>query len=123
MRVLAAVVCAAFVAYLYWRDLHDADRYRISWAPFAWMFIAGTRFVSAWLHLGAPEGVDGYAEGSPLDRTVFFALIVWGLVVLSQRNIKWRQLFANNKWLTAYFLYCLISMAWTDEPTILAKRW
>jgi exopolysaccharide production protein ExoQ len=124
MGPLATVLCAGFVAYLYWRDFHKSDRDRISWAPFAWMFIAGTRFVSSWLHLGAPEGgVEAYAEGSPLDRAVFFALIVWGVIVLARRNINWRQLLANNKWLTAYFVYCLLSMAWTDEPMILAKRW
>src|SRR5215472_14575417 len=116
MRAIATVLCVAFVAYLYWRDLRKADRDRISWAPFAWMFIAGTRFVSAWLHLSAPQGVDAYAEGSPLDRTVFFALIVWGTIVLFKRDINWRQLLARNKWLIAYFLYCLISMTWTDEP-------
>src|SRR5262249_14106128 len=119
----ATIVCVAFVTFLYRRDFHKAERDHISWAPLAWMFIAGTRFVSAWLHLGAPDGVDAYAEGSPLDRTVFFALIVWGVVVLSRRDINWAQMFARNKWLIAYLLYCLISMAWTDEPMILAKRW
>jgi O-antigen ligase len=124
MGPFATILVAGFVAYLYWGDIHKIDRDRISWAPFAWMFIAGTRFVSGWLHLGAPEGgVEAYAEGSPLDRTVFLALIVWGVVVLSRRDINWRQLLANNKWLTAYFVYCLLSMAWTDEPMILAKRW
>ena len=123
MRGVAAVVCLGFVAYLYWRDVSSSDRDRISWAPFFWMFIAGTRFVSAWLTLGSAASVEAYAEGSPLDRTVFFALIVWGIVVLARRDINWRQLVAGNKWLIAYFLYCLISMAWTDEPLILIKRW
>ena len=123
MRPLATVVCVGLVAYLYWRDVRKAVRDRISWAPFAWMFIAGTRFVSAWLHLGTPGTVEAYAEGSPLDRTVFFVLILWGVVVLSRRPIDWPHLLTRNKWLIAYFLYCLISMAWTDEPLILVKRW
>jgi O-antigen ligase len=123
MRAIAAILCLGLVAYLYWRDLNKSDRDRISWAPFFWMFIAGTRFVSAWLTLGTSPSVEAYAEGSPLDRAVFFSLIIWGIVVLSRRDINWRQLFVGNKWLVAYFLYCLISMAWTDEPLILIKRW
>jgi O-antigen ligase len=88
------------------------------------MFIAGTRFVSAWLYLGGRNvSVDAYSEGSPLDRTVFFSLIVWGVLVLSRRDVNWPKLFARNKWLIVYFLYCLISVAWTDEPMILVKRW
>jgi O-antigen ligase len=123
MRGVAAVLCLSVVAFLYWRDLSKRDRDPISWAPFVWMFIAGTRFVSSWLTLGSAPTVEAYAEGSPLDRTVFFALIVWGVVVLARRDIDWWQLVSGNKWLIAYFLYCLISMAWTDEPAILVKRW
>jgi len=124
MRIVAAIIFTAFISYLFWRDLRRPDRDSISWVPFVWMFIAGSRFVSRWFDL-QPSGnaLDGYAEGSPLDRTVFMLLILWGSVTLYRRQISWSRLLAGNKWLVAYFLYCLLSMTWSEEPQILAKRW
>jgi exopolysaccharide production protein ExoQ len=122
--VVAAIICAGFVGFLFWRELSDPNRHRISWAPFVWLFIAGSRFVSAWLDLRTPvETAAAYADGSPVDRTVFMLLIAWGAVVLSRRNIQWLALFGRNKWLVAYFAYCLASILWTEEPFILFKRW
>ena len=53
----------------------------------------------------------------------FFALIVAGIMILARRKIDWQRLLLNNKWIILYFLYCLASMAWSDEPAILMKRW
>src|SRR5687767_3021022 len=115
IRLLTASVCAALIAYLFWRDSQRPDRDAISWVPFFWMFIAGSRFVSHWLSLRAPGvSVDAYAEGSSVDRAVFLLLIVWGAVVLSRRDIPWNRLFSDNRWLVVYFLYCLCSIAWTN---------
>lgn len=66
---------------------------------------------------------DDYAEGSPVDRAVFFSLIAAAVYVLSQRKIDWRRLLVQNKWIALYFLFCLSSIAWTDEPFVLFKRW
>jgi exopolysaccharide production protein ExoQ len=124
MRVIAAACCVGLIGYLFWRDVRKPDRDSISWVPFVWMFIAGSRFVSRWLNLQAPaDVVDAYAEGSPIDRSVFLVLIIWGAIVLARRNISWGRLLASNKWLAAYILYCLVSMAWSNEPVIVGKRW
>lgn len=123
MRGIATLICVAFVAFLLRRDLLKHRDEPISWAPFVWMCIAGSRFVSAWLNLRTPGTVDAYGEGSPVDRAVFFSLIAWGLIVIHRRNIDWSRLLLQNRWLAAYFLYCLVSIAWTDEPGILARRW
>jgi len=121
---IAAISCLLFVAFLFWKDLRKPDVPRISWAPLVWMFLAGSRYVSSWLSLRRPMlSVEAYAEGSPVDRAAFFLLIVWGIVVLARRNIDWGRLLRENKWLALYLLYCLCSMAWSDEPVILAKRW
>ena len=42
------------------------------------------------------SSVDSYSEGSPVDRAVFFGLILWGLVVLARRNINWGRLLTKN---------------------------
>lgn len=123
MGPIALAACVSFIALLFWREFKRPDHQSISWAPFAWMFIAGSRFVSSWLSLRGPGGVEGYAEGSPVDRSVFFVLIGWGVVVLARRRIEWGPLFARNKWLVAYFAYCLVSITWTDAPDVLIKRW
>jgi O-antigen ligase len=89
------------------------------------MFLAGSRFASQWLNLGSPTvpSASVYAEGSPVDAAVFSALIMAGILILARRKIDWQTLLLNNKWIVLYFLYCLASMAWSDEPTLLMKRW
>jgi O-antigen ligase len=125
MQSLATVVCLLFIVCLFLTDLRRADGPSSAlWVPLAWMFLAGSRWVSSWLGV-APSlaSANDYAEGSPLDRAVFFALIVAGIVVLARRKIDWHRLLLNNKWIVLYLLYCLASMAWSDDPTILMKRW
>lgn len=129
---LATVVCMLFIFYLFWMDLRRPDdRSMALWVPLAWMFLAGSRWVSSWLNLApAFASASDYAEGSPVDRAVFFALIVAGVLILARRKIDWerllvrnKRLLIRNKWIVLYLLYCLASIAWTDEPLILTKRW
>jgi exopolysaccharide production protein ExoQ len=123
--MLPTVVCMLFIVYLFWTDLRRPDSpSRALWVPLAWMFLAGSRWVSSWLNL-APTlaSANDYAEGSPIDRAVFFALIVAGILILARRKIDWQRLLRNNVWIILYLLYCLASMAWSDEPTVLMKRW
>ena len=82
-RELAALIFCAFIAYLFWRELREPDAEKISWIPFAWMFVAGSRFVSRWVGLTPPVGAGGYLEGSPVDRAFFLCLIILGLIVPS----------------------------------------
>ena len=122
---LAAIVVLAFVVYLFWSDSKKPNQPSAAlWIPLLWMFLAGSRWASSWLNLSVPrESADDYAEGSPVDRAVFFALIAVAAYVLSQRKIDWRRLLVQNKWIVFYFLYCLLSIFWTDEPFVLFKRW
>jgi exopolysaccharide production protein ExoQ len=125
MPMLATFVCMLFIVYLFWTDLRRPDSpSNALWVPVAWMFLAGSRWVSSWLNL-APNlaSANDYAEGSPLDRAVFFGLIVAGILILARRKIDWQRLLLNNTWIFLYLLYCLASIAWTDEPTVLMKRW
>jgi O-antigen ligase len=123
LHAVAIALCVAAIAFLFWSDPGRASDERISWVPFVWMFIAGTRFVSSWLDLRTPVGMDTASEGSPIDRLFFLAMIVCGAIVLSRRDVDWRRLFTRNKLLTAYLLYCLCSILWTDDPYVLGKRW
>jgi exopolysaccharide production protein ExoQ len=122
---VASVVCALFILYLFWIDLRRPNGLSLAlWVPLAWMFLAGSRWVSSWLNLTPTlASANDYSEGSPLDRAVFFGLIVAGIIILAKRPIEWSRLIVNNKWIALYLLYCLASIVWTDEPFVLLKRW
>ena len=123
---LALALCCAIIASLYWLERGPIEGVSSAvWLPFLWMFFAGSRFASQWLFLGAPESltVESYAEGSPIDRVVFLALILGAVWVLLHRSINWPALIKNNYWVFLLFLFALVSVGWADEPFLSAKRW
>jgi exopolysaccharide production protein ExoQ len=94
------------------------------WLPLLWMFLAGSRYVSQWIDLGtAMDPMDVYAEGSPVDRAVFLALIFAGVVILFRRKPNWSEWLIKNKWLCLYFIFCLFSVLWSDDLFVSLKRW
>jgi exopolysaccharide production protein ExoQ len=125
MPHLATALCLLFIAYLFYIDLRRPDGRSLAlWIPTIWMFLAGSRFVSAWLNVAPDfESASDYSEGSPIDRAVFFSLIVAGVFILAGRKIDWEQVLVKNGWIVLYLLYCLVSMAWTNDPNVLMKRW
>ncbi len=124
MPLLLVGLCMLAVVYLLYRDAQEnPDTSGALWIPLAWMFLAGSRYVSSWMSLGGGGGDTAYDEGSPLDAAVFATLIVAGLVVLYRRRIDWAQLVWGNKLIVCYFAYCLVSLAWSDEPAIGLRRW
>src|SRR5262245_58579906 len=122
---LASIICIFFILYLFRMDLKKSNGPSSAlWVPLVWMFLAGSRWASSWLNLSAPlASVDAYAEGSPVDRAVFFSLIVAGTFLLSRWKIDLGRLLSQNPWIVLYFLYCLSSITWADEPFVLFKRW
>lgn len=124
-KELALFLFGAFIVWLFIRDrkLRPMTSGGL-WLTLIWIVIIGTKPVSYWF--GAEiesEEAFNYLEGSPLDRNVFLLLIVTGIAVLARRNIRWKELFAENRWLFALFLYCLVSTLWSDYPFVSFKRW
>ena len=120
-KQLAAVLCFMFIGYLFYVDFRRPDRGSPAlWVPTIWMFLIGSRHVSAWLNL-RPEfdSAQDLAEGSPIDRAVFFGLIIAGILILARKKIDWERLLIKNGWLVLYLLYCLASVTWTDDPALL----
>jgi O-antigen ligase len=66
--------------------------------------------------------VDNPMEGNPLDRNVYLALIIAGIVILLRRKRVITMMQANLPIVLA-FLYCAFSIFWSDYPDIAAKRW
>jgi exopolysaccharide production protein ExoQ len=124
MQLMLLGLCALAVVYLFHRDAKENPETSAAlWVPLAWMFLAGSRYVSSWLSLGGGGSETAYDEGSPLDAAVFAALLFAGLVILSRRRIDWGQLVWCNKLIACYFTFCLISLVWSDEPAIGLRRW
>ena len=67
--------------------------------------------------------VGSQEDGSPIDALVFFTLMAAGCYVLSRRRVNLATFARNNRWLMAFFLFALISIAWSEFPLIAFKRW
>lgn len=120
---LAFLICGVFVAGLFFLDRDRSVRTsRALWLPVMWLWLVGSRPVSSWF------GGDNYtlaaaAEGSPIDAAIYQALILAGIIVLFRRKTKTNVLLKANGPILIYFLYCLMSTAWSPfhEPSF--KRW
>ena len=106
MAYLVTILCLSFIAYLFRKDLSNTTELSNGlWIPLFWIFLAASRWASSWLNLSVPmASADAYSEGSPVDRAVFFSLIVAGVIVLSKRKIDWKLLMAKNSLLAVLFI-------------------
>lgn len=122
--ILATVLCLAFIVSLFLLDRGREDTASNAiLIPMAWMFFAAGRFPSQWLNLGKESmNVAAYAEGSPLDAAMFSLLIAGAIVILARRNLAWGAILSRNKLLCIYFLFCAVSIAWSEFPLIVIKR-
>src|SRR5579863_339830 len=120
---LATLICASGIAGLFYLDRDSSLRTsKALWLPVVWLWIVGSRAVSAWLGV-TPTGANVQLEGSPLDAAVLGALSVTAIGVLIRRNRQARKLLAANWPILIYFLYCLVSVAWSYHPDVSFKRW
>jgi exopolysaccharide production protein ExoQ len=122
---LALLLTLGFICFLYWRDLREAsDVSHALWIPLVWFLITGSKFVSQWLTLlGIPVGSSSLEDGSPLDRLIFFSLILAGVYVLYQRRVTFAEFARSNVWLTAFLAYCFLAILWSDFQFVAFKRW
>ncbi len=123
---IASCLTVAFIIFLFRRDIRERpDVSGALWLPLIWLLIGCSRSVSEWLNiLGLPvSGAASVEEGSPLDASFSFALIIAGFCVLMKRQVRLSEIISNNGWLIAFLLYCFISIAWSDFPFVAFKRW
>jgi exopolysaccharide production protein ExoQ len=93
------------------------------WIPIAWMSIEESRLPSQWLGYRVSSVVQAIEEGNPVDRAILFGLIVLAVGVLISRSFKWGEFFARNFSLTAFLIFALISVVWSDFPFIAFRKW
>src|SRR5436190_11002579 len=123
---IALLATIAFIVFLFWRDIREKpDVSGALWLPLLWLLLTCSRSVSAWLNIfGLPvSGPTSLDEGSPLDACFYLALATIGVCVLINRQLDLSEIVLNNGWLIAFFLYCFVSIAWSDFPFIAFKRW
>src|SRR5439155_17199404 len=123
---IASCLTLAFIIFLFRRDIREKPGISGAlWLPVLWLILGCSRSVSEWLNIfGLPvSGAASVEEGSPLDASFCFALIIAGFCVLMKRQVSLSEIISNNGWLIAFLLYCFISIAWSDFPFIALKRW
>ena len=127
---LAFVILAIGTGGLFYldRDRRAGNSWAL-WLPVAWLWIVGSRPLSAWLNiwfgigLSGPQGLDAQLDGSPLDALVALILLLAGIAVLLRRRRQTASLLRGFAPLYIYFAYCLLSCLWSPFIDVAFKRW
>jgi exopolysaccharide production protein ExoQ len=93
------------------------------WIPVIWIFIVGTRLPSQWFGGKLEMASQGLEEGNSFDRIVYCIFILLAIGILASRSFKWGDFFTRNLALTAFIVFALVSMLWSDFPFVSFKRW
>jgi O-antigen ligase len=128
---IATLVFAAGILGLFLLDRDPKSHTsKALWIAVIWLSIAGSRSVGQWigtLHgasiTDTTSDASAYTEGSPTDRLVYSGLLLAGLIVLVRRRQEVLGILRANWPLVAFFLYCAVSVAWSDYPDVAFKRW
>jgi exopolysaccharide production protein ExoQ len=123
---VALLLTIALIVFLFRRDVREKPNVSGAlWLPLLWFVIGCSRGFSAWLNIfGLPvSGAASVEEGSPVDACCYLAMAIAGFCVLCKRQVSLSEIVRNNGWLIVFFLYCFISIAWSDFPFISFKRW
>jgi exopolysaccharide production protein ExoQ len=122
---IAAFLTLIFIVFLFRRDVREKpDITGALWIPLVWMLIICSRQSSEWLNtFGFHSGAVTLEEGSPFDASIYFTLIAAGAYVLNKRQVQLPVIIRQNQWLTIFFIYCFLSIFWSDFPFVAFKRW
>ena len=118
----ATAICICGIVALFYLDREAKARTsKALWLPVVWLWLLGSRPVSAWIGLNPSGNVQ--LDGSPLDAAVFGILLLSALAVLIRRGKQTRAFLTSNWAVLIYFAYCLISVLWSYHPDVALKRW
>lgn len=121
---IAAVIYCSLILGLFWLDRDPKARTSAAlWIPVVWFGLACSRPVREWLQwpsLGSPEE---YADGSPIDRKVYTTLLILAVVILASRQRTVGKYLRSNILILSFFLFCAISLLWSDFPIVALRRW
>ena len=126
--LVASVIVAITILGLFYLDRDPEGRTsKALWISGFWLAIISSRGVSFWLgmapNFGSVSATEAYMEGSPIDRAVFTALILIGLAVVIGRMDRVTPLLRKNPAIVLFFLFCAVSILWSDFPLAALKLW
>jgi exopolysaccharide production protein ExoQ len=93
------------------------------WLPVIYLWVLGSRPVSFWMGVPPPSVGDIMLDGSPIDGAFFEILLIAALGILVLRGRRVLNLLRRSWPILAYFLFCLLSVLWSDFPGVACKRW
>jgi exopolysaccharide production protein ExoQ len=121
---LASLICACGIIALFYLDRDKTVRTsKALWLPVIYFWIVGSRPVSDWLGFSPAAGTNVQLNGSPLDAAVLGALLIAAIALIVRRGKRTLSFITLNWPILVYFLYCLISVAWSYHPDVAFKRW
>lgn len=122
---IALILCILFILYIFFLDSrNNPDISYAHWISLIWTMILGTKNVAEWLNVrGGMGAAEARVSGNPIDQCVYSILIVAGLFILSRRKIHWQWIFKKNAWIFSLFLYCGVSILWSDFPVAIFRKW
>jgi O-antigen ligase len=92
------------------------------WIPLVWTAILASKPISNWVSGGAPELSAAVEDGNALDRAILSVMIAIAAFILFRRKLNWSRLLRENIWIVVFFVYCFISILWSDFPGVAFKR-
>ena len=118
---VATLVYACGIAGLFYLDRDKSIRTsKALWLPVFYLWILGSRPVSAWLGMSPSTG-DVQLDGSPIDALFFGILLIASVGVLVRRGRRTLTFLNANGPILIYFLFCLVSIVWSDFPGVAFK--
>ena len=126
---IASCVFIVGIIGLFWLDREPGTRVsKALCLPLVWLWLTSSRSFTDWVAIiqyGRPTGGDQssmYSEGSPLDRNVLIALMLFALVILVRRG-RFGAILRANLPIVLFLLYGAMSAFWSDFPDITIRRW
>jgi exopolysaccharide production protein ExoQ len=121
---IATLVYLCGIAGLFYLDRDGSVRTsKALWLPVVYIWVLGSRPLSVWLGISPGAGTDVQLDGSPVDRIFFAALLIAAICVLIHRGRRIFTFLGANLPILIYFLFCLLSILWSDFPGVAFKRW
>jgi exopolysaccharide production protein ExoQ len=125
-QYIAIIINIIFIFYVFKIDLKRKSNFSYAlWIPLIWMMYSAARPLSFWFSSTPSTTINesAYMEGNPFDRNILSILIFISLFILFKRKKELHAIYKNNPVIFLWFLFCGISILWSDFPLISFRRW
>jgi O-antigen ligase len=121
MALIISIFCIALLL------LYDSKKQNVLslsiWVPLIWFLIIGSRPVSTWFYGNEVETVLAFEQGNVINQVIDAIIILLSISILYKRNISIYNFLRRNKYVIAFYMFCGISILWSDYPLVSLKRW